>query len=87
MQEQAQFCQIQANLYYLLKPLILKAVDVTVIKIYENNIPQFFQTNSYRDGNELRRVAKPIVQKTIRLDEDKALNLHKKNRFTLIWIK
>ncbi|RZK20421.1 MAG: hypothetical protein EOO86_04475 [Pedobacter sp.] len=61
----------------------LKAVDVTVIKIYENNIPQFFQTNSYKDGNELRRVAKPILQKTVRLDEDKALNLHKKNRFTL----
>jgi len=61
----------------------LKAVDVTVIKIYENNIPQFFQSNSYKDGNELRRVAKPVLQKTIRLDEDKALNLHKKNRFTL----
>ena len=61
----------------------LKAVDVTVIKIYENNIPQFFQSNSYKDGNELRRVAKPILQKTIRLDEDKALDLHKKNRFTL----
>lgn len=61
----------------------LKAVDVTVIKIYENNIPQFFQTNSYKDGNELRRVAKPILQKTVRLDDDKALNLHKKNRFTL----
>ncbi len=61
----------------------LKAVDVTVIKIYENNIPQFFQSNSYKDGNELRRVAKPILQKVIRLDEDKALNLHKKNRFTL----
>ncbi|SHE60758.1 alpha-2-macroglobulin family protein [Pedobacter caeni] len=61
----------------------LKAVDITVIKIYENNIPQFFQTNNYKDGQELRRVGKPIVQKTIRLDEDKALDLHKKNRFTL----
>ncbi|WP_316767041.1 alpha-2-macroglobulin family protein [Pedobacter frigiditerrae] len=61
----------------------LKAVDVTVIKIYENNIPQFFQVNNYKEGNELRRVAKPVVQKTIRLDEDKAINLHKKTRFTL----
>ncbi|TDQ11659.1 alpha-2-macroglobulin family protein [Pedobacter metabolipauper] len=61
----------------------LKAVDVTVIKIYENNIPQFFQTNGYKDGGDLRRVAKPVIQKTIRLDEDKALDLHKKNRFTL----
>lgn len=61
----------------------LKAVDVTIIKIFENNIPQFFQSNNYKEGNELRRVAKPIVQKTIRLDENKALNLHQKNRFTL----
>ncbi|WP_316821875.1 MG2 domain-containing protein [Pedobacter gandavensis] len=61
----------------------LKAVDVTVIKIYENNIPQFFQSNGFDGNQELRRVGRPIVQKTIRLDEDKSLNLHKKNRFTL----
>ncbi|WP_410220659.1 alpha-2-macroglobulin family protein [Pedobacter sp.] len=61
----------------------LKAVDVTIIKIYENNIPQFFQSNNYKDENELRRVAKPIAQKTIRLDEDKSVDLHKKTRFTL----
>ena len=61
----------------------LKAVDVTIIKIYENNIPQFFQTNGFDGNQELRRVGKPIVQKTVRLDEDKSLNLHKKNRFTL----
>lgn len=61
----------------------LKAVDVTIIKIYEDNIPQFFQVNNYKEGNELRRVAKPVVQKTIRLDEDKAVNLHKKTRYTL----
>ncbi|SMC97853.1 alpha-2-macroglobulin family protein [Pedobacter africanus] len=61
----------------------LRAVDVTIIKIYENNIPQFFQTNNYKDGGELRRVGKPVIQKTIRLDEDKALDLHKKHRFTL----
>lgn len=61
----------------------LKAVDVTIIKIYQDNIPQFFQTNNYSEGNELRRVAKPILQKTIHLNEDKSIDLHKKNRFTL----
>jgi uncharacterized protein YfaS (alpha-2-macroglobulin family) len=61
----------------------LKAVDVTIIKIFENNIPQFFQTNNYNDGSELRRVAKPVLQKTIDLTEDKSLDLHKKNRFSL----
>ena len=32
---------------------------------------------------DLRRVAKPIVQKTLRLDDDKTLDLHKKQRFSL----
>jgi uncharacterized protein YfaS (alpha-2-macroglobulin family) len=61
----------------------LNAVDVSIIKIYENNVPQYFQNNGFDGGDELRHVGKPIVQKTIRLDEDKALNLNKKNRFML----
>ncbi|TSD66542.1 hypothetical protein FFF34_003810 [Inquilinus sp. KBS0705] len=61
----------------------LNAVDVTIIKIYENNIPQYFQNNGFDGGYELRHVGKPILQKTIRLDADKALNLTKKNRFML----
>lgn len=61
----------------------LSAVDVSIIKIYENNVPQYFQNNGFDGGFELRHVGKPIVQKTIRLDTDKSLNLTKKNRFML----
>ncbi|GAA3965173.1 alpha-2-macroglobulin family protein [Mucilaginibacter dorajii] len=61
----------------------LKAVDVSIIKIYESNVPQYFQNNDFNGGQELRQVGKPIVQKTIRLDADKGINLHKKNRFML----
>ena len=61
----------------------LKAVDVSIIKIYENNVPQYFQNNGFNGGDELRHVGKPVVQKTIRLDADKSLNLRKKNRFML----
>ena len=61
----------------------LNAVDVSIIKIYADNVPQYFQNNSYNGGDELRHVGKPIVQKTIRLDEDKSMNLNKKNRFML----
>ena len=61
----------------------LRAVDVSIIKIYENNIPQFLQGNKMDGDDNLRRVAKPIVQATITLDDDKTLNLHKKNRFAL----
>ncbi|WP_368045653.1 alpha-2-macroglobulin [Mucilaginibacter sp. BT774] len=61
----------------------LNAVDVSIIKIYETNVPQFFQNNDFNGGQELRSVGRPILQKTIRLDQDKSLNLNKKNRFML----
>lgn len=61
----------------------LKAVDVSIIKIYESNVPAFLQQNDLSGDNELRRVAKPIVQSTIRLDDDKTLDLHKRQRFSL----
>lgn len=61
----------------------LKAVDVSIIKIFENNIGQFLQYNNLDGGEDLRRVAQPIVQATVKLDDDKTLNLHKKNRFSL----
>ncbi|HYH56369.1 MAG TPA: MG2 domain-containing protein, partial [Anseongella sp.] len=61
----------------------LAAVDVTVIKIYERNIPQFLQQNGLESTYELRRVAKPVAQKTIRLDNDRSLDLTRKNRFSL----
>jgi len=61
----------------------LNAVDVTIIKIYEHNIPQYLQANSLNGDQELRRVGKPVVEKTIRLDTDKSLNLRRHNRFFL----
>ncbi len=61
----------------------LNAVDISIIKIYENNIPQFLQGNDLGGDGDLRRVGIPIVQKTLRLDDDKTLDLHKKQRFSL----
>jgi uncharacterized protein YfaS (alpha-2-macroglobulin family) len=61
----------------------LNAVDISILKIYENNIPQFLQGNNLGGEGDLRRVAAPVVQKTLRLDNDKTLDLHKKQRFSL----
>lgn len=61
----------------------LSAVDISIIKIYENNVPRFLQDNALDGNTYLRKVAKPIVQKTLRLDDDKTLDLHKKQRFSL----
>ena len=61
----------------------LLAVDVTVIKIFENNIFQFLQINDLKGNQQLRRVGRPIVQRCIKLDESGVFDLGKWNRFTL----
>ncbi|MGN6491967.1 MAG: alpha-2-macroglobulin family protein [Agriterribacter sp.] len=61
----------------------LNAVDISIIKVYENNIPQFFQINNFDGESDLRRVATPVVQQTLRLDNDKTIDLHKKQKFSL----
>ena len=61
----------------------LKAVDVSIIKIYSNNIPQYLQQNGLDGEYSLRQVGRPVKQATIRLDEDKSINLHRKTRFML----
>jgi uncharacterized protein YfaS (alpha-2-macroglobulin family) len=61
----------------------LKMVDVEIIKIYEKNIIQFFQVNDYEGGSELRRVGKPVLRKTVTLDNTGVTDFGKWNRFTL----
>ncbi len=47
----------------------LIAIDVTVYKIYENNVMQFLQVNEMDGESELRRVAKPLIHKKISLEK------------------
>ncbi len=61
----------------------LRAVDVTITKIYENNVAQFLQVNQLEGNYELKRVGRPVLRKTIRLDEDKLADLRKPNRFAV----
>lgn len=61
----------------------LKAVDVQIIRIFENNILQFFQVNDLDGNQELRRVGKPVLKKTISLEDAGVNDLGRWNRFTL----
>ena len=61
----------------------LKAVDVEVIKIYEDNIPQFLQVNQMDGSQELRRVGKPVLRKTINLQNTGITDVSRWNRYTL----
>jgi len=51
------------------KAVNIKAVDVRIIKIYENNILQFLQDNKLDGGYNLNKVGKVIKNKTISLEQ------------------
>ncbi|MBU2951551.1 hypothetical protein KO493_12665 [Tamlana agarivorans] len=57
------------NLKFNFEAVNLKAVDITIIKIFEGNILQFLQNNNLKGKDELLRVARPIAKKTINLSK------------------
>lgn len=61
----------------------LSAVDITVVKIYESNIAQFLQVNDLTGSREMVRVGRPVLKKTMRLDNDRLVDLRKPNRFAI----
>ena len=52
----------------------LKAVDVEIFKIHDNNILQFLQTNQLDGNNEMHRVGRVVKQKKIDLNSISADN-------------
>ncbi len=61
----------------------LNAVDVTVVRIFEDNMLQYLQVNGLGGQNQLSRVGRPIAKKTIPLNTSGVTNLNAWNRFTL----
>lgn len=59
----------------------LRAVDVKIIKVFENNVPQFLQVNKLEGQREVKRVGKVVAQRIVRLDQQAGTNLRKWNRF------
>ncbi len=59
----------------------LRAVDLKIIKIYENNILQFLQVNDLGGQSELARVGKIVIKKTIPLRD--VTDYSKWNRFSI----
>ena len=61
----------------------LRAVDVQILKIYENNVLQFFQVNNLEGKNEMRRVGKRVLRKMISLETTGITDAGKWSRYTL----
>lgn len=54
----------------------LYAVDLNVIRIFENNVLMFMQTNSLASANELRRSGRLVYKKTLWLAKDASKDIH-----------
>ncbi len=65
------------------KAVNLKAVNVRVIKIFEDNIGQFFQENQYSGDNEIKQVGRMIVKKEVALTSDDPIDYGIWNIFSL----
>ncbi len=61
----------------------LSAVDVKIVKIFENNIPQFLQVNRLNGASQLTRVGRPILKKKINLTSNSPIDYGTWNKFTL----
>ncbi|MDU1889723.1 MAG: MG2 domain-containing protein [Dysgonomonas sp.] len=65
------------------KAVNLWAVDVKVVKIFENNILGYLQSNDFGGDSELKRFGRLILKRRIRLDENPAMKLNEWNTFSL----
>ncbi|MFK7980615.1 MAG: MG2 domain-containing protein, partial [Saprospiraceae bacterium] len=62
----------------------LKAVDIEVVKIFDNNILQFLQTNAIDQGYDLERVGRIILQeKVVLADLDGNANPYTMSRYAV----
>ncbi len=64
------------NLILPFKAVNLKAVDIQIIRIFENNVLQFLQDNSLGSGNQLRRSGRLVYQSTLNLANDPEKDLY-----------
>ena len=62
------------NLKFSFEAVNLRAVDVRVIKIFENNVLQFLQRNHLNGSSKLKRVGRRVAKETISLIEDATQN-------------
>jgi alpha-2-macroglobulin len=71
------------GLIFPFEAISLKAVDVRITKIFENNVHQFLQVNSLDGGDGMTRVGKVIIEKKIALNTDRKINLKQWNTFVI----
>jgi uncharacterized protein YfaS (alpha-2-macroglobulin family) len=65
------------------KAVNLSAVNVKIVKIFQNNVLQFFQVNQFGGNEEMKRVGRIVFNKAIPLTAEKAIDYGQWNTFSL----
>jgi hypothetical protein len=74
------------NLIFPFMAANLSAVDLTIIKIFENNLPWFLQQNSMGEANvysDVKRFGRPVFRGRIPLTGDAGFDPNRYNLFTI----
>ena len=71
------------GLIFPFRSVNLTGVNVKVIRIYEDNVSQFFQSNNFDGRYSLTRVGRIIFKDDIKLKSDKKVDLGDWNTFSL----
>ncbi len=61
----------------------LNAIDVRIVKIYEDNIAQFLQVNRLDGNNQMTRVGRLILNKKVELVSDHLIDYGRWNAFSI----
>lgn len=71
------------GLVFPFKAVSLKAVNVRIIRIFEDNVAQFFQVNQYDGTQEMKRVGRPVFNGEVELTSDKPIDYGTWNNFSI----
>ncbi|MBL4586430.1 MAG: hypothetical protein JKX84_05155, partial [Flavobacteriales bacterium] len=71
------------GLTFPFKAVNLKAINVRVIRIFEDNAAQFFQTNAFDGTHEMKRVGRPIFSGEVDLTSEKPIDYGSWNNFSI----
>ncbi|MFW5974855.1 MAG: alpha-2-macroglobulin family protein, partial [Bacteroidota bacterium] len=71
------------NLVLPFKAVSLKAVNVRIIRIFEDNVFQFFQVNTYDGDKQLKRVGRIVYQGDMSLENQNTSSLTHWNTYRL----
>ena len=71
------------NLIFPFKAVNLRAVDLKITRIYENNLPYFLQENEINTDNSIKRFGKPVFSGRVDLNSGTVSNPGSWNLYTI----